>query len=401
MKKFILVLIVFTLFASFVYADLMTRGELRTRMALYYDIGVEMPTQSKIDSRFQMIFEQAFSENVTAVWKVRVGNLIWGEDGAMFEMDGEEVNRVNIKTQNLYIGFLCPITGVNAKVGIQEWKDPRSLVLDDDQAPFAGIMINKMFGEDIMLEFGTAKLYEGDIAADDDIDLIFINFDKGKMFGLNNIIRRWHRGNNIDAWIMPYFNYSVDNFDLNLLAAYNMSSYKEYRGYEDMTLWGEDYSNGGFAVSLKAGYDFETILVGLDFLYTSGDDGSDPTSKTEFNSIHPYYNNGLEIFGVGVHSGASVGYVEPGNNGQGLMSVVLTGAYPATDKLTLKAAFGMLNAVEAEETAMGMEVDLGINYKLYSNLSFDLVGAMAMPGKYYGEDLDNTMALVSKLMYKF
>ena len=388
MKKFILVLIVFTLFATFGYADLLTRGELRTRMALYYEIGEEMPTQSKIDSRFQMTFEKAFSNYLTAVWKVQVGDMIWGDAGAEFP-----AGEVNIETRNLYIGFLCPITGVNAKVGIQEWKDPRSLVLDDDQAPFAGIMINKMLGDEFMLELGTAKLYEGDIDYDDDIDLFFINIGK-EMFGLDNIIRRWHRGKNIDAWIMPYFNYTVDNLDLNLLVAYNMASYSEW-------IEGEDYSNGGFAVSLKAGYDFEAAQVGLDFLYTSGDDGSDPESTTVFNSIHPYYDNGLEIFGIGINKGASVGYVEPGNDGHGLMSVVLNGAYPVNDKLTLKAAFGMLNAVEADETDMGMEIDLGMNYKLYQNLHFDLVGAMAMPGKFYGEDLDNTMALVSRLKYKF
>ncbi|MBW6515321.1 MAG: hypothetical protein K0B81_01730 [Candidatus Cloacimonetes bacterium] len=393
MKKFILVLIVFTLFASFVYADLLTRGELRTRMALYYEIGKDMPTQSFIDSRFQMTFEKAFSNYLTAVWKVQVGDLVWGQGGAGFP-----AGEVNIETRNLYLGFLCPLTGVNAKLGIQEWKDPRSLVLDDDQAPFAGIMINKMFGEDIMLEFGTAKLYEGEIDYDDDIDLFFINFDKGKMFGLNNIIRRWNAGNNIDAWIMPYFNYMFDGFDINLLAAYNMASYSEWIPTEDG--W-KDYSNGGFAVSLKAGYDFEVAMVGLDFLYTSGDDESDPESTTIFNSIHPYYKNGLEIFGIGIHSGASAGYVEPGNDGQGLMSIVLNGAYPVNDELTLKAAFGMLNAVEADETDMGMEVNLGMNYKLYQNLHFDLVGAMAMPGKYYGDDVDNTMALVSRFMYRF
>ena len=387
MKKFILVLIVFTLFASFASADLLTRGELRTRMALFYDIGVDEPTQSFIDSRFQMTFEKAFSDYLTAVWKVQVGDLVWGEEGAMLG-----AGDVNIKTQNLYMGFLCPLTGFDAKIGIQGWRDPRSLVLDDVTAPFAGIMLKRNLGPDYWLELGTAKLYEGDFAADDDIDLIFVGVGQD-MFGLHSIIRRWNAGNNIDAWLMPYFNYSIDNLDLNLLVAYNHASYSEY-------VDGEDYTNGGFAVSLKGAYDFETFLVGLDFLMASGDDGSDATSTTRFNTLYSFYENGLEIMGRGIHSGVYHG-ADPGNEGDGIMSVVLNGAYPVNDELTLKLAFGYLNAMEGDNTDMGIEINLGMNYKLYKNLHFDLVGGMFMPGEYFGEDLDNTMALVSRFMYKF
>ncbi len=391
MKKFILVLIVFTLFASLGYAELLTRGELRTRMALFYDIGKDMPTQSNIDSRFQMTFEQRISDYLTGVWKVQVGDLVWGEEGAGLGAGAE-----NIKTQNLYLGFLCPLTGVNAKIGIQEWSDPRSLVLDDDKAPFAGIMLNKEFGEGIMVGLGTAKLYEGEYDADDDIDLFFVNFGTD-MFGLDTIFRRWEAGSNLDIWAMPYFNYMIEDLELNLLIALNQANYSEFIVTEEGA---EDYSNTGFAVSLKGAYDLDPLMLGLDFLYTSGDDGSDPTSTSKFESIHPYYQNGLEILGIGIHSGVGEG-IEPGNDGHGLMSVVLNGSYPADDNLTLKAAFGFMNAVEAENTDMGMEINFGMNYKFYRNLSFDLVAAMAMPGEFFGEDLDNTLALVSRFMYKF
>ena len=391
MKKFILVLIVFTLFASLGYAELLTRGELRTRMALFYDIGVDQPTRSVTDSRFQMTFEQRFSEYLTGVWKVQVGDIVWGEEGADLG-----AGDVNIKTQNLYMGFLCPLTGVNAKIGIQEWSDPRSLVLDDDKAPFAGIMLNKEFGDGIMVGLGTAKLYEGEFDADEDIDLFFVNFGTD-MFGLDTIFRRWEAGSNLDIWAMPYFNYKIEDLELNLLVALNQANYSEFIITEEGA---EDYSNTGFAFSLKGAYDLDPLLLGLDFLYTSGDDGSDPTSTSYFNSIHPYYQNGLEILGIGIHSGVGE-EIKPGNDGHGLMSIVLKGDYPANENLTLKGAFGFMNAVEAEETDMGLEINLGMNYKFYRNLSFDLVGAMAMPGEFFGPDLDNTLALVSRFMYKF
>jgi hypothetical protein len=392
MKKFILVLIVLTVFATLVHAELLTRGELRTRMALYYDIGEDMPTKSYTDTRFQMIFENAISEQLSAVWKVQVGDYIWGSDFPVYGNNG-----IDIKTQNLYLAFLCPVTGMNAKIGIQEWSDPRSLVLNDTFAPFAGIMLNKEFGDGIMVEVGTAKLDKHNIAKDKDWDLFFLNFEMD-MFGINNIIGRWNTGKSIDAWIMPFLNYEMNDLYLHLLAAYNYGSYEEGAIVDGEM---EDVTNGGFAVSLNAKYNLEPVHLGLDFLFASGDDGEDPTSTSYFNSIIPFYENGLEIFGKGVHSGASVGDVPPGNNGDGLMSIVLTGAYPMSEKMTLKGAFGLLNALEGDDTDMGIEFDLGMSYMLYENLSFDLVGAMAMPGKYYGEDLDNTMALVSKFMYRF
>lgn len=386
MKRTVLVLMVLTLSVSYLMAEWITSGEFRTRTALFYDIGEDMPTQSSIDSRFQLNIEKAFSEKLFIASKFQVGDVVWGKSEGMFPTDS-----IDIKLKNLYLGFLCPVTGMDAKIGFQDWSDPRSLVLNDDLGPFAGIMLSKEFGDGIMVEVGTAKIYEGAYDQDDDVDLIFLNVEK-EMFGLNTIIGRSDAGKSIDAWLMPFFNYQMDNLALSILAAYN------YGSYED-----GDVSNNGFALSLNAKYYLDTVELGLDFLLASGDDGEDPESTSYFNTLKPFYFNGLEIFGRGIHSGLDYGDigVDAHTFEDGIMGIVLTGAYPFSEKLTFKGAFGFLNAMEGDDTDIGIEIDLGINYKLYENLCFDLVGAMAMPGEYFGKDLDNTMALVSRIMYRF
>ncbi len=393
MRRFIFILLVFTLFTSLVHAQLITSGELRTRMALFNYIEKDAATQSYTDSRFQMTFENQLHENLTAVWKVQVGDLIWGRQG--FAFPGGDAN---IKTQNLYLGFLCPVTGFDARIGLQGWSDPRSLVLDDDTAPFTGIMLNKEFGDGINVEVGTAKLEKVNIAKDFDRDLFFLNVEK-EFFGANTIVERSNSGDSLRIWFMPFFNYYMDNLALYLLGAYNYGFRED--GYFSPAGEREDITNNGFAISVKGKYDMDDILLGLDFLLASGDDGDDPTSTSYFVTIQSFYDNGLEIFGKGIHSGLSIGDVDPGNDGYGLMSMVLSGAYPLDERMTLKGAFGFLSALEADDNDMGIEIDLGMNYMLYENLSFDLVGAMAMPGDFFAGDPDNVLALVSRFMYRF
>ena len=79
-----------------------------------------------------------------------------------------------------------------------------------------------------------------------------------------------------------------------------------------------------------------------------------------------------------------------------MMSIVGKYTYPMNERTELKLAAGMLNSVEKNgngETAMGTEVDLGMNYKFYDAYSIKLVGAYAMPGDFFKVGADSPDAV--------
>ncbi len=391
MKKIIVVVLLLGLLGASLFAQngFTVNGKLRTRMALFNGIGDGAPSNSWVDSRLRMKFANSFNENAKMVWQVEVGDLKWGTSpSADLGNDG-----INVETKHAYMQFKCPNLPINATIGLQAWYDHDSLVLDDD---FPAMMFSTKV-RNFDLQFGTAKLEENDIAKDDDLDLFFLNFARGKTFGMQNIIERSNGGDNLDMWFMPYYSLNMNALSLDLKAAYNLGSYK------DAAADGSDITNGGYAFALKAKY--KTVAnIGFDFLYTSGDDGSDAESTTIFNTISEYYVNGLEIFGQGVNDSVQQGWNGPGNGDLGLISAVLTASYPLS-YMDVNAAVGVVNSVEDNEngeTAMGTEFDLGLSKKLDKNVEFKLVGAYAIPGDgYFGDDVDNFYELSSFLRYSF
>ncbi|MBN1326852.1 MAG: hypothetical protein JW996_02770 [Candidatus Cloacimonetes bacterium] len=368
-----------------------TKGVLRTRTAMYNYFGEDAPTHSYIDSRLRMSFIGAFSEKLKAVWQVEVGDVKWGKESTGGDLD---TDGINVETKHAYLNFICPNSGVDITVGLQRFEDHNSLVMGAD---FAAFMFAKNFDFG-KVQFGTGKIYEGDYTEDDDDDLFFLNY-YGKNFGIENILRRQMGGDWYDIWFMPYFVYQMNDLIFDLQAIYNYGSYTladEYRADDEIT-------NGGYGVNLKIKY-AKDFKLGFEVLYVSGDDGEDSESTSVFNTILEYNFNGLEIYGRGIHDGQQIGWNGPGNGAMGAMNFILTGEYPIKEDLKLKAAFGYLNTVEEnanEETNLGMEADLGICWKIYQPLTFDLVGAYAMPNEDFYDDSDSVYELSSRIQYKF
>ncbi|MBN2461474.1 MAG: hypothetical protein JXB60_07700 [Candidatus Cloacimonetes bacterium] len=391
MKKTIFVLLILTMLAvlsaetTFSY-----KGVLRTRMAMYNYIGEDTPTYSYIDTRLRMSFIPSFSENLKAVWQLEIGDIDWGElqSGGGVNTDG-----INVETKHLYLDFVCPKSGFNASIGLLRFEDHNSFVLGADMG---AIMLKKSIGPGAV-QIGTAKLLENDYDADDDTDLFFLNYYH-KNFGIENIVRRYNGGDYIDAWLMPYFIYTLDKVIFDIQAMYNYGHYK----MDDRIARNEDVTNGGYAVDFKVKYK-SALELGLEFVYVSGDDGEDPEKTTIFNTIAEYNFNGLEIFGRNIHDGQQIGWIGTNNGTLGTMNAILTGAYPFTDDMKIKVACGYLNTVEKvnDETNRGMEFDLGFNWDIYKPLAFDLVGAMAMPNEDYYGDSDSVFELCSRVQYKF
>ncbi|MDD4155739.1 MAG: hypothetical protein PHY08_04120 [Candidatus Cloacimonetes bacterium] len=376
-------------------------GDARTRMSWNNWFDPDSDSKSIFDSRAQIQFKVNPAEDLYFVYMLRAGNYVWGDKANT----GVWSKKGKLVTRHLYFDY-NGFEDMNIRVGLLPWLDHKSLVLDDD---LAGVIVSKKFNQDMTLEVGYGQVYESDTAfdgtndyndADVDAFLGLISFDMSNMYGVNTIIKSYKiNKSRLDLWFMPYFNYNLNGLQIDAMGAYNYGSYTE-------AFAGKDVTNGGYAFSLDLEYNLEENgIAGLNFLYSSGDDGEDPESTTAFNTLSSYYMNGLEYMGIGINdSHPSDFYFDANNNDAGIMSIVGRYAYPFTEKFTGRIAAGMVSAIEGEETAMATEINIGACYMLYENVSLDAVGAYVMPGKYYqyaGEDGDNAYEVSTRINVKF
>lgn len=403
MRKVMLVGIMMLTVLTLLATNFTMSGDFRTRMSLANVYG-EYENQSLIDSRAQLSFNAEIEKGLNFVYTLRTGDVVWGDYSRSWS------NNIDVKTHHAYVQWLCPFTGVDAKVGYQAWYDHMSLVMDDD---FPAIIVTKEnVIPNLTLQAGYAALEEqqtmmvNNMIVEADTRFMMLNADHklndemawgvNMLFLTKEYIKEYTE---FDMWFMPYFMFNQNGLNLDAMFAYNHGSYaKAYNG--------KDVSNGGMALALKGSFDTQGFGVpAIDFLYTSGDDGKDPESTSEFHTISNFYMNGLELFGTGVNDGINAGWFNPGNGGLGLMSLVFKYSYPVTEKFEAKAALGLISAneepFEDAKTDMATEIDLGFNYNIYKDYSFKCVGAMAMPGEFYGEDLENLYELSGVLEVKF
>ena len=411
MKRSVLVLVCLTILVSLVAVDYKVNGDFRTRFTFYKDFNVS--SSSIIDSRAQMQFTLNTSDNAKFVYMLRSGDIIWGDNATGGGVGAPTIgnHRVNVQTRHAYLDYTCPVTDINVKIGLQPWYDHRSLVLDDD---FAAIMLSKDLGNGLNIEGGFAVLEEAKTTVNKTTDnsLFLLTVSKTMNdqfnFGGNVLFERGTTAADKDmmqAWIMPYCTWNMDALSTDVMAAYNYGKVTE--GLAN----GDDITNGGVAATLKLGYDLKDAgKAGINVLYSTGDDGSDPKSTTSFNTISSYHVNGLEYLGVGINDTYPSFWFDANNGGLGIMSIVGTYAYPFNEKFTGKFAAGIVNSVEKrsvngkDESNMGTEIDLGGSYKLYDSLAFDFCGAYVLPGDYYkvGTDSpDNVYEVSGVLNYGF
>lgn len=388
MKKIIIVLAI-TMLVGSLLADFNYTGSMRTRMALWnQNIMDESPHSSKIDSRFRFKLSKKIDDDFMVALRFEMGDMHWGK---VNETDIGTDGKV-VELKHAYAKFSCPMGGT-AQVGLQAWADVRGLIFDDDFA--AIIRRGQIAGIDT--EIGWSKVDEGSFDEDDDIDLFLVNFSMMEMFTMQNVIRRSGGGNFLDMWFMP--SVALDNpmATINGMVALNMGSYKDATLADGSV---GDVSNFGYAVSLKGNVKNLPVDLGFDFLMASGDDGEDPESTSYFNTISSYYMNGLEYMGYGINDGVGPG-TNPGNSGLGNMDIVVTAGKEVMPGLKVKGAFGMLNTLEGDDTARGMEFDLGLCKQLHEKVKLNAVGAFFMPNKdFYGSD-EMVKEISTTLNYKF
>ena len=412
MKKTLLLVLIALLVSSLF--SLEYSGEFRTRYAWLHNwLGTEHEKDRFIDSRLQAQFAATPLSNLRVVWGVQVGDLKWGDDSET----GIFSKQVNVRTQHLYADF-TGIERTRIQMGLVPWNDLRSIVFDED---FAGLFFRHEFCNYVTLETGYGLLRNGDTvlhsewygplshaySRNADNALYFVNLEYEKEVGIQTMVNTYKytplRNRAYHAWAMPYLSKKFGNLYMDTVLAYNF-------GYIDRDSEYKNTVNHGLAFSLdlelcagKAG------KPGLNVLVATGDNGEDPESTTYFTTISSDYTNGLEIFGNGVHSDSPQDYFfDAFNGGHGMLSVVGRYALPLCEKMTLRFALGVVSALEegtgiykTEGTLMGTEVNLGVRMNLLRGLTIDVMGAYAVPGDFYGKDLDNVLGLHSKLNINF
>jgi hypothetical protein len=375
---------------------------------------LKLVTHFELDTRFGGIATPApTATSPTTGYKGTNGN-----DAGNLDAD-----QLTLETKNVYLDFSCPITGANAKVGIQPWSDAYgSLFLAADMT---GAYVTKKFSP-LTASLGWFRFDNNDVAGSNVInrataDLFVLD---GK-FAINKDVTIGASYYNVQNDIAP----TTPNFELLHMIGLNAdikagpASIKPFLAYQfgdksataDLTAF-----LAGATAKIKAG----PGSVNASAIYLSGDDNTTGDDKGFKNISAPtsYFgpaNMWLIVrSGQGINSSNSVIGNDVTVGGRGLIGF-FAGYEGTMDKLFYNANVGYAmtaqqrtNAGVEEESSIGTELNAQVGYKLYDNLSACAAVAYAILGdglnstttaKRFGgvADADNPYMVNLQLSYSF
>jgi len=336
--------------------DLSYGGEFRTRAIMNNDAFEN--DGGWFDNRLRFDLAAKLADKLGVTWTTEVGDIQWSDFGNQAP---------DLETRELYLDYQMNWMDMKVRLGQQYWYDHRSLVLDDY---FSGITAD-MNVAGIPMELGFIKYDEGAVNKLDDAHVAFANFmfktpvDWGvtAMFGQN------HDDHTADIWVIPYFMLNFEPVKLDLTAVINQQMYNEDYYADDSAM--------GIAFAAKAEFDLG-VKLGADFLMVT-EDG--------INTLSSYYVNGLYLFGNQLpYDGVQIS--SDYNWGESYMSIVGTAAYPVNEQMEVYGALGMATA----DDPIGMELNVGMNYKVLDMLTFNPVLAVGQTGdRWEGIGADGNM----------
>ncbi len=331
-------------------------GEFRTRAIMLNDMAED--NGGWFDNRMRFDLAAKLADQLGVVWTTEVGNIVWGGAGGGYSTSG-----VNLETRELYLDYQMNWMDMKVRMGQQYWYDHRSLVLDDY---FSGITADMSLAG-ITTEIGFIKGNEGANITPtmDDSHVAFANFifKAPVEWGLTTMFAQNHAANTADIFVIPYFVLKFEPVTLDLTAVIDDQMFKDAAG--------EDDSQMGIAFAAKADVDLG-VKLGADLLYVT---------EEGINTLSSYYENGMYLFGNKLpYDGVQIssGY----NWGQAYMSIVGKASYPMNEKMEVYGAVGMA----AADDPIGMELNVGMNYKILDNLTFNPVLAVGQTGKSIDTD---------------
>ncbi|MBU1567076.1 MAG: hypothetical protein KJ630_15810 [Proteobacteria bacterium] len=328
--------------------------------------GVDSPSYYRADQRTRLYYTAKFSDDFKFVNKFEF-NSIWGDKvGGDIGADG------NIwVVKNSYADFNMGKM-LNVKLGIQPAVVARGFIFDDD---FSGAIATLKFGNvSVPLVYMSARSEDaGAQTADEDI------FAALAAVKISDAIS-----------VTPYFvlhtisGEDTDNWYAGVDADMKFGS---------VSVWGTGIYNGGKIagvdnVAFLGAFGVDAGVAHGQFLYGSGDDGTDATENNAFVQAPGSIYYGSEILGLGVFDNQTItakGYGTVSNN----MAANVGATIKPMDKLTLNADvwyYALAEENAAGDTELGIEFDGKVAYNIYDNLTAEYVFAYLVAGDAVGDE---------------
>jgi len=365
-------------------------GYWRTRAFSQTDFNGVDSSYFRVDNRTRLYYTAIFNENFKFVNKFEF-NSNWGDDnGGDIGADGMG----NFRIKNSYADFT--LGNVNTKLGIHAAVIARGFIFDDDMS---GVTVKGTFGT-VAPTFIWARAngeYTSAAGIDEDIFAVLVPLKIGDMTTLN-----------------PYFVYhnadgNTENYYVGIDADMN---------FDVASAWGTFIYQGGTLTDSDGDVELDSDTAGFlfavgakasivhgQFFYASGNsekgDGFIGEDNDEFAGVpgRSYYWS--EIMGLGTFDNqASNG--SPANGISNIWAANIGVKAPVGERWTLGADLWYASLAESDilgNDELGTEVDVKATYKVFDNMSLDLIGAYLFAGDATGDE--DPVEIGARLSLKF
>ena len=403
----VLLVVAFTLPAS--AFESIFGGYWRTRIYTEQGFTGDEPASSltNFDTRTRLYYTAKFSDNFSFVNRFEF-DARWGDDGGYgdFGTDGKV-----FEIKHSYADFR--MGSIRSTIGAQGTAVGRGFVIDSD---FAGAIIRYQPGTtaDLLIPFAwlthkNQKDNGGDVA----YLALYPYFPVGGMSFNPYLVYGWANGSNTDAggdfapfWLGIDFDIKSDKFSLWASGIYSGGSGQVASPVDPLL---EAADNKGYL--LAAGIDFSFGAAGLwvDFMYATGDDGTDAANNDAFNKTPGTSYYWSEILGMGIFDNDSVSG-SPKDVISNLLAVGVGLDLKTGDKLKWNfdlwyAALNEPDPITLQDD-LGIELDIILNYNLMENLNLDLVFAYLAAGDAVststpGKNQEDPIEVGARLSFSF
>jgi len=316
-------------------------------------------------------------------------------------------DQVNLETKNLYLGFTCPITGVHAKIGMQEYVDGFEGTLI--WADAAGLSISRRFSE-ATVALGFFRLLDtGDVPGRRTADLLAVDGSYAiapgiKVGGAYYLVK--DDSGEQDA--------TVHTLGVNARATLGPATLNGYLLGQTGQIGG-DKDIGAFAANAGAEMKLGPGKARTEVQYASGDGNRGDNRVKSLQSFYGEYWYGSHALALltrddyGLTADNGVVY-DVGFGGRG--SIIASAGYdlPLDAKTALSGNLGAGWAAKADGrdgAALGTEVTVKISRQIYEGLTLTARAAYLLLGSFYdgvaenGADPDNPWDARIILAYAF
>jgi len=374
-------------------------------------------TDKFIEQRARIQYIAKASDDLKLVTHFELDTKFGGQSSTKYpigDAGGIDADRISLETKNVYLDFNCPITGTNAKVGIQPFNDSYQGTFSNFDG--TGVLLSKKFSA-FTGTYGYFVINSDAVGGTaGTIGTPGVTAGTGTTFPS---YRRLTHMNVVDA------NFAVNN-DISVGANYtNVIGPDSSLVYLHMIGLNAAAKVGPAALALTAGYqlgdapnvgttaqkfaaygitaaakvDVGVGKVNVSALYLSGD--KTPTTPDSKNTAWQVANTTTTYFPAAnmwliarnaatINSSTAIGGTsDMTRGGRGILGA-FAGFEGALDKIFYNANVGWAKVAEkqaADSADIGTELNATVGYKLYSNLSASFTAAYAILGDGYKKDI--------------